>query len=182
MDNATVDSRVRQDDYQQPTGSGRIGGDIAPLMGSREFDVVYVWPSSRYGVDFNALLRCLPATNASTVILPRLPCPLSVMRRMVFDIIHTHTFGASQDIQLLVIIVGSAGTGKVPPRQRDPAAVHGPRCSLHPQNNRTHRDTSRRCQHPSRATMQFPRRPYSLFNETCSRTPYCSRRKNVRHK
>ena len=104
------------------------------------------------------------------------------MRRMVFDIIHTHTFGASQDIQLLVIIVGSAGTGKVPPRQRDPAAVHGPRCSLHPQNNRTHRDTSRRCQHPSRATMQFRRRPYSLFYETCSRTPYCSRRKNVRHK
>ena len=46
MDNATADSRVRQDDYQQPTGSGRIGGDIAPLMGSREFDVVYVWPNS----------------------------------------------------------------------------------------------------------------------------------------
>ena len=39
MDNA-VDSRVRQDDYEQPTGSGRFGGDIAPLMGSREFDVV----------------------------------------------------------------------------------------------------------------------------------------------
>ena len=104
MDNATVDSRVRQDDYQQPTGSGRIGGGIAPLMGSCEFDVVYVWPNSRYGVDFNALLRCLSATNASTVILPRLPCPLSVMQRMVFDIIHTHTFGASQDIQLLVNI------------------------------------------------------------------------------
>ena len=95
MDNATVDSRVRQDDYQQLMGSGRIGGDIAPLMGSREFDVVYVWPNSRYGVDFNALLRWLPATNASTAILLRLPCPLSVMQRMVFDIIHTHTFGAS---------------------------------------------------------------------------------------
>ena len=40
MDNATVDSCVRQDDYQQPTGSRRIGGVIAPLMGSREFDVV----------------------------------------------------------------------------------------------------------------------------------------------
>ena len=39
MDNA-VDSRVRQDDYEQPTGSERFGGDIAPLMGSREFDVV----------------------------------------------------------------------------------------------------------------------------------------------
>ncbi|KAH9984037.1 hypothetical protein BJV77DRAFT_966403 [Russula vinacea] len=95
MDNATVDSRVRQDDHQQPKISGRAGDDITPLMGSREFDVVYVWPNSRCGVDFNALLRCLPATNLSTVILPRLPCPLSVMQRMVFDIIHTHTFGAS---------------------------------------------------------------------------------------
>ena len=56
MDNATVDSRVRQDDYQQPTGSGRIGGGIAPLTGSREFDVVYMWPNSQYGVNFNALL------------------------------------------------------------------------------------------------------------------------------
>jgi hypothetical protein len=69
MDNATVDSRVRQDDYQQLTGSGRIGGDSAPFMWSREFDVVNVWPNSRYGVDFNALLRCLPATNVSSVIL-----------------------------------------------------------------------------------------------------------------
>ena len=165
MDNATVDSRVRQDDYQQPTGSGRIGGDSAPFMGSREFDVVNVWPNSRYGVDFNALLRCLPATNASTVIMPRLPCLLSVTQRMVFDIIHTHTFGASRDIQLLVIIVGTAGTGKVIP-QRDPAAVHGPHCSLHPQNDRANRDTSCRCQHPSPATMQFSCRPYSLFYET----------------
>ena len=96
MDNATVDSRVRQDDYQQLTGSRRIGGDIAPLMGSRGFDVVYVWPNSRSGVDFNALLRCLPATNAYTVILRCLPCPLSVMQRMIFGIIHTHAFGASQ--------------------------------------------------------------------------------------
>ena len=95
MDNATVDSRVRQDDHQQPKISGRAGDDITPLMGSREFDVVYMWPNSRCGVDFNALLRCLPATNLSTVILPCLPCPLSVMQRMVFDIIHTHTSGAS---------------------------------------------------------------------------------------
>ena len=83
MDNATVDSRVRQDDDQQPKISGRAGDDIAPLMGSREFDVVYVWPNSRHGVGYNALLRCLPATNASTVILSRLPCPLSVMQQMV---------------------------------------------------------------------------------------------------
>ena len=85
---------------------------------------------------------------------------------MVFDIIHTHTFGASQDIQLLVVIIGTAGTGKVLPHQRDPGAVHRPRCSLRPQNDRTKRDTSRRCQHPSRATMQFCHRQYSLFNET----------------
>ena len=79
------------------------------------------------------------------------------MQRMVFDI-HTHTFGPSQDIQLLVIIVGTAGTGKVLPHQRDPAAVHGPRCNLCPQSDRAHRDTSCRCQHPPRATMQFRRR------------------------
>ena len=135
MDNATVDSRMRQDDYQQPTGSGRIGGDIAPLMGSHKFDVVCVWPNSRYGVDFNALFRCLPATNASTVILPRLPCPLSQVVGNAMNginIIHTQTFGASQDIQLLVIIVGTAGTGKVLPHQSDPAAVHGPCCRLQP--------------------------------------------------
>ena len=87
--------------------------------------------------------------------------PLVGMQRMVFDVIHTYTFGASQDIQLLVIIVGTAWTGKVLPHQRDPAAVHGLRCNLHPQNDRAHRDASRRCQHPSRATMQF-RRVYSM--------------------
>ena len=69
--------------------------------------------------------------------------PLVGMQRMVFDVIHTYTFGASQDIQLLVIIVGTAWTGKVLPHQRNPAAVHRPRCSLHPQNDRAHRDTSR---------------------------------------
>ena len=50
------------------------------------------------------------------------------MQRMVFDIIHTHTFGAlfgaSQDIQQLVVVVGTAGSGKVLPHQRAPAAVH----------------------------------------------------------
>ena len=169
MDNATVDSRMRQDDYQQPMCSGRIGGDIAPLMGSHEFDVVYVWPNSRYGVNFNALLRCLPATNASTAILPRLPCPLSVMQRMVFDIVHTHTFGASQDIQLLSsssVRPGLAKSYLISAIRQLFMHVHGPRCSLHPQNERAHWDTSRRCQHPSRATMQFRRRPYSLFYET----------------
>jgi hypothetical protein len=41
-----------------------------------------------------------------------LPRSLSVMLRMVFDITHTHTFGPSQDIQLLVVIVATARTVK----------------------------------------------------------------------
>ena len=101
------------------------------------------------------------ATNASNVILPFLPCPLSVCNEWYSTSSTPTRSEPLKDIQLLVIIVGTAWTGKVLPHQRDPAAVHGLRCNLHPQNDRAHRDTSRRCQHPSRATMQFRRR-YSM--------------------
>ena len=63
---------------------------------------------------------------------------------------HPRIRSLSKSIQLLVIIVGTAGTGKVLPHQREPAAVHVPHCSLQPQNERAHQDTSRRCQRPSR--------------------------------
>jgi ATP-dependent DNA helicase PIF1 len=116
MDNATIESRVRQDDYQRIMNCGRAGNDTA-LLGSRELDLVHAWSHSWQDLDFDTLLRWLPATEESTVIpAPTLPpvllASLSTMQRKAFDIVHAHTFGHLQEEQLLMVIVGTAGTGK----------------------------------------------------------------------
>ena len=64
MDNATVDSRVRQDDYQQPTGSGHIGGDTMHYFFSSNLTPV---PSSSVCVCF-VLWFCLEMLKNTTIV------------------------------------------------------------------------------------------------------------------
>lgn len=116
-DNITADIRLRQDDYQQLMSCGRAGNDIAPLLGFRELDLIHVWPSSWNEFDFDTLLRWLPETKASNdlppPIFPHVSLQtLSPMQTKAFDVIESHVFGANRYTQLLMIVVGTAGTGK----------------------------------------------------------------------
>ena len=45
-------------------------GVMSPLAGVARVDVIYMWPNSQHGVDFDAPFRRLPATKASSAILP----------------------------------------------------------------------------------------------------------------
>jgi len=117
MEAHTLDGLLRQDDYQQIMESGRFAHDSIPLLGARELDLIHVWPHSWQGSDFNTLLTWLSTTKNSTDIppptLPPIPLQsLSDMQRHAFNIIHSHTFGSSLSEQLLMIVVGTAGTGK----------------------------------------------------------------------
>lgn len=108
---------LRQDDYQLLMNCGCAGSDKAALLGSHELDLVHVWPNFWLDYDFDSLLRWLPSVKASSVIaqpvLSHIPLnSLSLMQRKAFDIVHAHTFGTSQQEQLLMIVVGTAGTGK----------------------------------------------------------------------
>ena len=117
MDNRLHEGRLRQDDYQQIMNCGRADGETVPLLGSRELDLVHVWPDSWHGIDFDTLQKWLQTAKESTEIPPPTIAPiplasLSTMQRKAFDIIQAHTFGGSQDEQLLMIVIGTAGTGK----------------------------------------------------------------------
>ena len=88
-----------------------------PLLGMRELDIIHPWPANWQGFSFDHLLSWIPNTKASTELPPPpiIPVPrlaLSKQQRAAFDLIHDHTFGHSQAEQLLLIVIGTAGTGK----------------------------------------------------------------------
>ena len=47
-----------------------------------------------------------PATHPLTFLVG------NATKRKVFDIIHAHVFGPSQDVQLFIVVISTAGTGK----------------------------------------------------------------------
>ena len=66
---------------------------------------------------FDFLLSWIRLTKKNSV-LPPVPCDaiepdcLSGKQRFAFDIVYDHTFGAAQNEQLLLLVVGTAGMGK----------------------------------------------------------------------
>jgi hypothetical protein len=111
-----LERRLRQDDYQQLMNCGRVDSVTAPL-GLRELDVIHPWPASWHGMSFDVLLKWILDTKASTElppppVIPVLRSALSGQQRAAFDLIYEHTFGPSHAEQLLLIVVGTAGTGK----------------------------------------------------------------------
>lgn len=112
-----LEHRLRQDDYQQIMNCGHINSVTAPLLGMHELDMIHPWPANWQGFSFDHLLLWIPNTKASTELPPPpiIPVPrsdLSKQQRAVFDLIHDHTFGHSHAEQLLLIVIGTAGTGK----------------------------------------------------------------------
>jgi hypothetical protein len=96
---------------------GRADCVTAPLLGMRELDVIHPWPASWHNNSFDVLLKWILDTKASTKLPPPpvIPIPrsaLSTQQRAAFDLIYVHTFGLCHSEQLLLIVVGTAGTGK----------------------------------------------------------------------
>jgi len=113
----SLERRLRQDDYQQLMNRGRVDFVTTPLLGMRELDTIRPWPASWHGISFDLLLKWILDTKASTELPPPpvIPVPrsaLSKQQRAAFDLIYEHTFGLSRAEQLLLIIIGTAGTGK----------------------------------------------------------------------
>jgi hypothetical protein len=95
----------------------RVACNTAPLLGFRELDNIHPWPNSWHGMGFDFLLSWIRLTKKNSV-LPPVPCDaiepecLSAKQRFVFDLVYDHTFGAARNEQLLLLVVGTAGTGK----------------------------------------------------------------------
>jgi ATP-dependent exoDNAse (exonuclease V) alpha subunit len=117
MDEAPLEGRLRQDDYQDLMNISRVACNTAPLLGFRELDNIHPWLNSWHGKGFDFLLSWIRLTKKNSV-LPPVPCDaiepdcLSAKQRIAFDIVYNHTFGAARNEQLLLLVVGTAGTGK----------------------------------------------------------------------
>ena len=108
---------LQQDDYQVLMNVAGVQSDCSFLLGNREVDVTHCWPNAWLGYPFDKLLSWLHEVKNSTVIPPAVVhavdiSTLSKTQRKAYDIVYRHTFGDSQQEQLLMIVVGTAGTGK----------------------------------------------------------------------
>ena len=117
LEPAPLEAHIRQDDYQQLMNLGRTHCDSSALLGVRELDVIYNWPSSWRGVSFAALVSWIVDAQKNAVLQPVSVQPLrtdsfSYKQRLAFNIVDAHCFGASRREQLLMIVIGTAGTGK----------------------------------------------------------------------
>ena len=111
------ENALQQDDYQMLMNVAGVRSDSSFLLGNREVDITHCWPSVWQGHPFDELQSWLNNAKNATVI----PAPLvdamdisrlSKTQRKAYDIVHRHTFGNSQHEQMLLIVVGTAGTGK----------------------------------------------------------------------
>jgi ATP-dependent DNA helicase PIF1 len=111
------DTDIQQDDYHELMNIGRKQYNCLPLLGARELDIIHRWPRSWHGFSFDTLVSWIVDIQKDTVLPPHPVQPLQVhalspMQRLAFDIVLDHCFGPSQNEQLLMIVIGTAGTGK----------------------------------------------------------------------
>jgi hypothetical protein len=117
LETPSLDARFLQDDYHVLMNITRQAVDSFPLLGTRELDLIHSWPSSWKGWDFASLVSWLVISKDTMEIDPVPVQPLDLAslsdkQRLAFEIIRSHTFGSRQDTQLLMVLVGTAGTGK----------------------------------------------------------------------
>jgi hypothetical protein len=114
-----LEAQIRQDDYQQLMNIGRSHCTSSALLGARELDVIHNWPTSWRGFSFGTFgfldRRC--TKKRGYCILPITVQPLrtdtfSSRQRLAFNIVDSHCFGSSRHKQLLMIVIGTARTGK----------------------------------------------------------------------
>ena len=112
-----LETVLRQDDYQQLMHRTRTNTDDTSLLGFRELDLAHRWRDSWLGISFDRLLSWLTHTKESTALPPAQLTPvdldtLSCKQRHAFALVTEHTFGSSRQEQLLMVVLGTAGTGK----------------------------------------------------------------------
>jgi ATP-dependent exoDNAse (exonuclease V) alpha subunit len=99
------------------SGQAHVRSDDTFLLGTRELDLAHKWANTWESFSFEFLLSWLDSTKRGSVICP---CPpervqdasLSDMQRKAYNIVSNHFFGYQKHQQLLMIVVGTAGTGK----------------------------------------------------------------------
>ena len=114
---APLEADLQQDDYHELMNITRTQFTRSTLLGARELDLIHVWPTSWQGIPFDALVSWVVDMQKNTVLPPVTIAPLctdtfSSTQRLAFNIVERHCFGPSQDQQLLMIVIGTAGTGK----------------------------------------------------------------------
>ena len=112
-----IDDLLRQDDYQQVMHRSNATLHCTHILGSHELDLAYHWDNSWLGFSFDYLLSWLSHTKDITPPPSYAATPvditsLSQQQLQALRIISDHMFGATQQHHLLIIVVGTAGTGK----------------------------------------------------------------------
>ena len=112
-----LETHLRQDDYQQVMHHTHPTIDSTALLGLRELDLSHAWPDSWLGIPFNRLLSWLSQAKDSIPLPPSDVAAvdldtLSTKQRLAFDLITDHIFGSCDGQQLLMVVLGTAGTGK----------------------------------------------------------------------
>jgi ATP-dependent DNA helicase PIF1 len=112
-----LEANLRQDDYQQVMGHTQTDMNDMSLLGFRELDLAHQWPTSWLGVPFNRLLSWLSQTkDCTTPPSPDLTAidlnTLSIKQHQALNLVTDHVFGPSRHQQLLMVVLGTAGTGK----------------------------------------------------------------------
>lgn len=116
-ENHVEENRLQQDDYQWLMNYSRTRSSNSFLLGIRELDLAYTWPQSWHGFSFEHLLSWIKKTKDNIVLQSSQSHPVdissfSVMQQKAYNLVHKHTFGSHQDDQLLMLVLGTAGTGK----------------------------------------------------------------------
>lgn len=111
------ESALQQDEYQMLMNFAGVQSDSLFLLGNREVDVTCSWPSVWLGHPFDELLTWLHDAKSAGTVPPAVihsvdVSALSKTQRKAYDIVYRHGFGNQQNEQLLMIVIGTAGTGK----------------------------------------------------------------------
>ena len=114
---APLETDLLQDDYQVLMDVARLPCESTQLLGLRELDLAYPWPTSWNDFSFKTLVSWIGDTK-KTLAVPPLEVGVvstesfSSTQRFAFCVIEEHCFANRQNDQLLMIVLGTAGTGK----------------------------------------------------------------------
>lgn len=113
-----LETNLQQNDYHELMNISRVNYNFSALLGACELDLIHIWPSSWHGIPFDALVAWIVDAQKDYIHPPIVVEPLhtdsfSPMQHLVFDIVNKHCFSPSQHEQLLMIVIGTAGTGKL---------------------------------------------------------------------
>jgi ATP-dependent DNA helicase PIF1 len=108
---------LQQDDYQVLMNYTRTRSSNSFLLGIRELDLAYTWPETWLGFPFMHLLSWIKDTKQTAVLPAPRSSPINtssflVMQQKAYTLVHKHTFKSKQSQQLLMVVLGTAGTGK----------------------------------------------------------------------